>query len=166
MRSSCGWRQGCSLQAPIAVKKLKQTWEEWRGRQQRRPALSMTRIDHVKSYNAHCPYNILGSRVDLQLHDRLTCGTDTDRRWKHRYYLRLVFNFLDQSLGNSRIAHQAIHPDKTETSKEFRLAVFRGIVEDFSCRERSFPLKQVKKDGSSAPTLPGSHLSVYLNHEA
>ena len=68
MRSSCGWRQGCSLQAPIAVKKLKQTWEEWRGRQQRRPALSMPRIDHVKSYNAHTIYGGVES----------TCSCTTD----------------------------------------------------------------------------------------
>ena len=52
--------------------------------------------------------------------------------------------------------------NKTET-KEFRLAVWRGIVEESSCRERAFPLQKVKEDGSCAPPLPRSHLPVYLD---
>ena len=52
--------------------------------------------------------------------------------------------------------------NKTET-KEFRLAVWRGIVEESSCRERAFPLQKVKEDGSYAPPLPGSHLPDYLD---
>ena len=90
-----------------------------------------------------------------------TCTTDclllAERRLKHRYYLRLVlvFNFMDQSLMNSRIAYQAIHPDNTETSKEFRLylAFCRGIVENPQVDFRTDNLFQER----------GSHLPVYLD---
>ena len=87
-------------------------------------SLNLTKRFHTNTLHTYVVWGMLVWRLlvckcGTDLYDRLSITCGTNRRSKHMYYLRLVFNIMDQSLINSRIAYQAIHPNKTETSKEW-----------------------------------------------
>lgn len=70
-------------------------------------------------------------------HDRLTLTNNTDRRSKFRFYLRLRFDIFDQAVVNTQIAWGTLRPANKMASKDFRLAVARGLMSDSSSRSRA-----------------------------
>ena len=66
---------------------------------------------------------------------RLTCAN----LWNfgdRSFYFRLGFNSFDQSIVNSMITWNAIHPEINVSGKDFRFSVAESIVADFSSRSR------------------------------
>lgn len=123
-----------------------------------------------KSYP--CPavikdYNSFMGGVDK--HDRLTLTNSTDRRSKFRFYLRLCFDFFDQAVVNCQIAWSTLHEEnKKLSSKDYRLAVSRGILSGFTSRERGAiqsPVTRQGRQGTRAEvplTFPGTHLPIVI----
>ena len=110
----------------------------------------------IKEYNTH-----MGG---VDKHDRLTKTNQIDRRSKFRFYLRLAFDFFDQSIVNAQIAWDVLHPEENISSKDFRLAVSKGLVADFSSRERltaSAPVNK-KRCVDIQPSRDGLHLPIRI----
>lgn len=106
-------------------------------------------------------YNQYMGGVDK--HDRMTLTVDPNRRSKFRFYLRLGFNFLSQSVVNAKIAWDTIHRDeKPLSSKEFRLALCRGIISDFTSRVRAVTNEKKSINRPLQPVSDGAHLPVVI----
>ena len=96
-------------------------------------------------------------------HYKVTQANQIDRRSKFRLYLRLAFDFFDLYIVNAQIAWDVLHPEEKISSKDFRLAVRKRLLADFSSRERltaSAPVKKRRVD--IEPIRDGCHLPIRI----
>ena len=83
----------------------------------------------VKSYNEN-----MGG---VDKYDRLKVAYEVDRRSKTRFYLRIIFDMMDQLLVNANILYNSLDKVQKMSSREFRLHVVRALCEESKCRKRS-----------------------------
>ena len=101
----------------------------------------------VKLYNR-------GKKVDLM--DEKKGTYQFDHRSKVKYYLRIVFDLVDNAINNSFVIYTKLSNESADLpkmdSKTYRKMIARALIENFSCRKRSIP---------SASIATGSRKSKY-----
>lgn len=105
------------------------------------------RIGTAEKINVTCPeviiyYNKYMGGVDLM--DQRKACYEVDRKAKIKYYLRLVFDLLDIALNNAYVVYVKLHEaQRVEgpllSSLEFRQHIARGLINNYTCRQRSRP---------------------------
>ncbi|XP_060803721.1 piggyBac transposable element-derived protein 3-like [Amyelois transitella] len=101
----------------------------------------------AQKINVTCPevvmqYNKYMGGVDLM--DQRKACYEVDRKAKIKYYLRLFFDMLDIAMNNAYLVYVKLHEaHRVEgpllTSLEFRQHIARGLINNFTCRQRSRP---------------------------
>ncbi|XP_028659115.1 piggyBac transposable element-derived protein 2-like [Erpetoichthys calabaricus] len=107
----------------------------------RRVAGSANKVDVrcplvIQKYNQH-----MGG-VDLMAQTKVTY--EVDRKARIKYYLCIFFDLVDISVNNAYIIYLKINEiyhfhDTPMKRIEFRAALARSLISDFSCRQRSIP---------------------------
>ena len=87
----------------------------------------------VKQYNEH-----MGG-VDLM--DQKKTTYQFNHRSKHKYYLRVVHDWIDIGINNAYIVYTKLveDDDNVVDSKTFRRLVARSLIGSFTSRKRSYP---------------------------
>ena len=105
-------------------------------------------------------YNSSMGGVDLA--DQRKETYEIDHRSKYKYYLRLLFDFLDIAISNAYIIHNKLENTKL-SSKDFRLLIVRGLVGQFSSRQHSgHYCGQGKKRKLNAYCQTPLHMPVFV----
>lgn len=123
--------------------------------------------------NVTCPevvvkYNKNMGGVDL-MDQRKVCY-EVDRKAKIKFYLRLFFDLQDIAMNNAYIVYSKLHGEKKIEGTllsclEFRQAVSRSLIADFSTRQRSFPssVATTKRISHAQKRETPSHIMVKAN---
>lgn len=101
----------------------------------------------AEKVNVTCPevvmrYNKYMGGVDLM--DQRKACYEGDRKAKVKYYLRLFFDMLDIAMNNSYVVYVKLHETHPVegpllSSLEYRQHIARGLINNFTCRQRSRP---------------------------
>ena len=119
---------------------------------------------HRERIRVECPelikmYNRYMGGVDLN--DRLKSTYEQDRRGR-RWYLRLAFDMLDQLMVNSRILFNTLNTENQLIAKEYHLLIARGIVDEFSSRNRAVYVAPKKlKQATSTQAIAHDHMPIF-----
>ena len=78
--------------------------------------------------------------------DQMKVSYQVDRRSKFRFYLRIVFDFLDIGVVNSKIIYGKMDSTAGMSAMDFRFSLARSLIGKFSNRKRTVPVHRPLKN--------------------
>ena len=79
------------------------------------------------------------------LSDQMKVTYEVDRRSKFRFYLRVLFDFLDIAVVNPKIVYNKTESAPSLSSLDFRYSIAQSMIRKFSSRKRAVPLSRPSK---------------------